>query len=669
MGKLQSISDALLSKEKDNFANFGTGDNNIAMSVILESWKRSRKAGVDNATVKKEILAAKELAKRLKKSNRLMTIALPHIENMYSFIRGSGCAVSLCDKDGYILNIIGDPEIIQAAEKYSCLCVGANRSEAYFGTNAIGTSIFLNQPLQIRGVEHYKKMLSIYACSACPIHDEYQNIIGCMNLTGGQENVQSHTLGMVVAAVAGIEKELRLINANAKIDIMNNQLTTVLNSADLAIVTAEKGKIRSLNKVALQLFKLDYHSCVNKKINDVLQYNSALVNLEQHASNYNDCELEIQNKKYNITTYPYSNKFDQSVGSIIIFKEMKNIHKMINRDNGCTATCTLDDIIGQSPKMLFIKKLCLKAARSASTILILGESGTGKELVAQSIHNASDRKKGPFIAINCGALPKGLIESELFGYEGGAFTGANKEGKPGKFELADGGTLFLDEIGDMPLHTQVSILRVLQSKEIIRIGSNKAKKVDIRVIAATNKNLSESIKNNSFRADLYYRLNVLTITIPPLRERMEDLPGLINHLLQYYNSLLNKSITKIEEDTLFALSLYSWPGNVRELENIIERAVNIADSDTITLNDLPSDFDNLIIAKPDSITGSKSIDFKNKKSNFIKEEIKQALIKYNGNTVKASEHLGISRRTLYRKIDSYELNLKNFRKKKESMNR
>ena len=454
---------------------------------------------------------------------------------------------------------------------------------------------------------------------------------------------------------------------------MNNQLSTTLNSMDTAIIVISKdGNIQDINKAALNAFNLDYNYCINKNINTILNYNNKIIDLNEHNKSYNDIELEIQNKRYNISKRTYNNKFDQSAGSIITFNKMRNIHKMVSKYSGFSAPYTFDDIVGQSQKMLYAKNLCMKSAKSISTVLILGESGTGKELFAQSIHNASDRRGEPFIAINCGALPKGLIESELFGYEGGAFTGAKREGKPGKFELADGGTIFLDEIGDMPLDTQVSILRVLQNKEIIRIGSTKAKKVDIRVIAATNKDLLESIKNKSFREDLYYRLNVLTITIPPLRERSSDLSILTNYFISYYSNKLNKSISKIDDDAMLALSSYSWPGNVRELENAIERAINIVDSDSdiITMNDLPSNIQKIryennncegIIITNDIINNNNATSFENRKLDFIKDEIIQALIEYDCDTSKTSEYLGISRRTLYRRIDKHDINLKKLR--------
>jgi transcriptional regulator with PAS, ATPase and Fis domain len=227
------------------------------------------------------------------------------------------------------------------------------------------------------------------------------------------------------------------------------------------------------------------------------------------------------------------------------------------------------------------------AALTNSNVLITGESGTGKELMAQSIHNASDRSHMPFVAINCGALPRGLVESELFGYEGGSFTGSKKTGNPGKFELADGGTIFLDEIGDMPLDVQVALLRVIQEKEVCRIGGSKPKRIDIRIIAATNKNLAEEVQNKTFRQDLYYRLNVLVINMPSLRKRKEDLEPLINSILERIKSRTNKPYLAIEVQAMNLLKSYDWPGNIRELENILERAANTCRNFTISKSDIP----------------------------------------------------------------------------------
>ena len=227
-----------------------------------------------------------------------------------------------------------------------------------------------------------------------------------------------------------------------------------------------------------------------------------------------------------------------------------------------------------------------KAATTDSNVLILGDSGTGKELFAQSIHQASKFSNGPFVPINCGALPKGLIESELFGYERGAFTGASKEGKPGKFELANGGTIFFDEIGDMALDLQVVLLRALELKQITRIGAKYPMDINVRVIAATNRDITEDIKHKTFREDLYYRLNVFTVNIPPLYARDDDVTLLTKYFLQQYNFRKNTNL-KISPEVFSAIKKYKWPGNVRELENVLERTFNIASTGLITMDCLP----------------------------------------------------------------------------------
>jgi DNA-binding NtrC family response regulator len=303
------------------------------------------------------------------------------------------------------------------------------------------------------------------------------------------------------------------------------------------------------------------------------------------------------------------------------------------------------DIIGKSPKMQSVFELIRTVAPSKSTILICGESGTGKEMVARAIHETSLRKDGPFIALACGALPETLLEAELFGYEKGAFTGANIQ-KKGKIELADGGTLFLDDIADISLKTQVDLLRVLQEREFRRLGGTETIKVDVRIIAATNKDLLKLVEQGKFRDDLYYRLNVITITIPPLRERKEDIPLLVTHFLQKYNIETGKKIEKIAESALNILMDYQWPGNVRELENTIEHAVVVTEGNVI----LPE-------ALPDFLKQKKTLPTDTKKSleEVEKQHIIQVLKENQGNISRAAEVLGINRVTLYRKIKEYNI--------------
>jgi transcriptional regulator with PAS, ATPase and Fis domain len=282
-------------------------------------------------------------------------------------------------------------------------------------------------------------------------------------------------------------------------------------------------------------------------------------------------------------------------------------------------------------------------------VLLYGESGTGKELFAHSIHTHGPRSNKPFVAINCSATPEGLIESELFGYATGSFTGASKKGKAGKFEIADGGTLFLDEIGDMPMHTQVKLLRVIQERKVTRVGSSTEIPVDIRIIAATHKDLKKEMELGNFREDLYYRLNVILIRIPPLRERLDDIPVLVESLVNKLSLRLKRHGILVTKPFLRACYAYPWPGNIRELENALERAINMVREDGILTAELME-------------LNSASLPVENSRDDLVrplkdmeKDLLIQALKKADGNIVQASKMLGISRNTIYRKIKEFNL--------------
>jgi DNA-binding NtrC family response regulator len=317
----------------------------------------------------------------------------------------------------------------------------------------------------------------------------------------------------------------------------------------------------------------------------------------------------------------------------------------------------IDGVVGKSKKMLQVIEIVKKVAPTNATVLICGESGTGKELIARAIHHNSPRKDKPFIAINCAAIPETLIESELFGYEPGAFTGANTR-KIGLIEAANKGTLFLDEVAELPLITQSKLLRVLQEKEIRRIGGKETIKVDVRIIAATNKNLLEEVQKKKFREDLYYRLKVVTIEIPPLIERKEDIPELVKYFIEKYSKEFEKEIKGIEEKAMQALLNYHWPGNIRELESVIEKAIIICEGDKIKFKDIA---DELKLSNPKSIfeieIPEEGIDYKE----LEKELLKKALIKSNFVVAKAARTLNMSYKTFWYRLKKYGL-LKNFPK-------
>ena len=345
-------------------------------------------------------------------------------------------------------------------------------------------------------------------------------------------------------------------------------------------------------------------------------------------------------------------------GAKILMNKLQETKKELNiyREElrqGYQAKWHFKDLIGQSPAFLKVKSVAEQVSHSVSTLLITGESGTGKELFAHAIHNSSDRSSYPFVMINCAALPDSLLESELFGYEEGAFTGARKGGKPGKFELAMGGTIFLDEIGDMPLNMQTRLLTVLQDRMVERIGGTRPIYIDVRVIAATNRDLEELVANDKFRQDLYYRLNVVRLDIPPLRERSDDIPLLAKNLIKKINKKLGTKINKISYKTIELMQNYAWPGNVRELENLLERALNLADmnrENSITIKHFPLMVENAYFRdEPNPSTLPDAIE------QLEKQLIIQALEKTNGNKMQAAKVLGIYTSALYRKISKYAL--------------
>lgn len=330
-------------------------------------------------------------------------------------------------------------------------------------------------------------------------------------------------------------------------------------------------------------------------------------------------------------------------------EQLENYKKELNKLN--RAKYNFKDIKGTSKSIRSVIKTAKKSAHTDSSILITGESGTGKELFAHSIHNSSLRKEMPFIKVNCAAIPEDLLESELFGYEQGAFTGAKKGGKIGKFEVADKGTIFLDEIGDMSLHMQAKLLRVIQERELEKIGSNNPKSVDVRIIAATNRNLKKMIEEKKFRLDLYYRLNVVNLKIPPLRDRVEDIEVLCKNFIDKYSIRYLKRVDGIEQSALSKLKKYSWPGNIRELENIIERAINIMDeSKVIKRNHLPIDISE-VLDKEQIGTLNETMEA------FERKTIEKCLDAVNYNKSEAARILDISRTALYKKIYKYKLNM------------
>jgi DNA-binding NtrC family response regulator len=341
--------------------------------------------------------------------------------------------------------------------------------------------------------------------------------------------------------------------------------------------------------------------------------------------------------------YDYITKpFELDEITMIVSKALQ-VHKEVKKE------AKFDEIIGKSQKIKEVHELIERVAKTDTTVLIRGETGTGKELVAKAIHRLSLRKDKPFIAVNCVALPKDLLESELFGHEKGAFTGAVNQ-RLGRFELAHTGTIFLDEVGEIDVPMQIKLLRVLQEREFERVGGTKTIKVDVRLIAATNRDLEKAVKEEKYREELYYRLNVVPIYLPPLRERKDDIPLLLEHFLNIFNSRTNKNILEITQEAQRYLIEYDWPGNIRELENVVERMVVLAKGDKIDVEDVPT---NIIKAKEKKLSFKESV--YQAKAQLERELLIKVLQEVGGNRTKAAKALGIDRKTLQKKMKEYGL--------------
>ena len=339
-------------------------------------------------------------------------------------------------------------------------------------------------------------------------------------------------------------------------------------------------------------------------------------------------------------------------------RQMRTSHERLKEENAYLKTeiderFNFGEMVGTDVSMTAVFDRVKKAAPIDSVVLVLGESGTGKELVARAIHQSGPRRQGPFVKVNCGALPKDLVEGELFGHEKGAFTGAVKD-KRGRFELADGGTIFLDEVGDLPLDAQVKLLRVLQEKEFERLGGEKTLQVDVRVIAATNRELKEMVAEGLFREDLYYRLEVIPITLPPLRKRKSDVPNLVEHFLHKKSAELGLAPKSITDTAMTMLKAYHWPGNVRELENLIERMLVLSDGDEIGVADLPFDEPEPLLEQPAVVDGESML-LNARLDRLERDLIVQALEQAEGVKTRAAEILGVKTSALYYKLDKYGL--------------
>lgn len=648
----------------EEFVNHNDGSlhNPNIREQIAHSWIRSRNHGISADDPLAKRVKSSTWKNVLRDSKTLIDVATPILNDDLAFIKYySDFSACLFDCHGITLlpvNCKKTPNSIYLD------AAGLDQSEETVGTSSHSMSLFLDKPMLLIGPENFNRAIqNVSAAVSVPIHNRHENIAGVLTFFYHKHNdlyLTSREMfsGMIAfqrSLVKKIESALKMADSqyfsfhDESSDIsQRNQIlfnTVHLLTDDCLIAVNKHGNILNMNSHAKKLLGADNNQFQGKHISSIMGEKAQLLNAVATIKSTGDFPTQILSngrKKDCLIRIVPVDKEGAAITSLIRIKllptnSLKDFH----------ALYTFDDIIGDSPEIINAKQLAQKFANTPRNILLLGESGTGKELFAHSIHNAS-RPQGPFITINCASLPKGLIESELFGYEGGSFTGADRKGRVGKLEMADGGTLFLDEIGDMPIELQPVLLRVLEEKRVMRIGGNRYIPTNFRIIAATNKDLNELIMQNLFREDLYYRLSSLEIVIPALKNRRKDIPLLTRHFIQKQCHELCLPLPTIEPSIYKALLCYDWPGNIRELQNVVSTALSLAENKVIKKTDLPSKILTNIIVNH-QIKNSQTI------YQTEKQAINDALINTNGNIHKAATSLGISRYTLYRKMKKYNI--------------
>jgi len=628
-------------------------DGSIIPGDVLDSWIRCKKLEVDprsNAIGKQ--LSGDKLNELLEDNESFIETSRPFMKNLYRFVAGSEFVVVLFDKNGYLLEIIGDKDVVHFLQK-GYWVVGTLWNEASVGNNGVGTVVELKRPVKIFGSQHYRRFYHNEAACSAPIFDPDGEFIGGISMTGRHYKVNLHTLGMAVAAAQAVENELKTNRALAEVQIANIYKETVIASIPEALITTDNlGHITLINDHAKKIFSVNNEYAEGRHIRKVFgAKNNHISSLLEDNEALTDMEVRIfsgdSGNDYTLSCNPILSQTLKHLGKIIILMEIKRVKTLVNKMIGAKANFRFEDIYGQNQKFLETIEQARIVSHSPSNVLLLGKSGTGKDIFAQAIHNDSDRKNGPYVAINCAAIPRDLVTSELFGYSEGAFTGSRRGGNQGKFELADGGTIFLDEIAETPLELQAVLLRVIEEKSITRIGGTRVQSVDVRIITATNKDLQEEVRKGNFREDLYYRLNVFAIHMVPLIERPDDIGLLVNAFIKKYTRALGKRVNRVDDKVIDTFMHYTWPGNIRELQNVIERMINLCQSDELTINLIPHD----ITENRQQAFGRE--EFKSPK--YFERETIAKMLEANLSKSEIAKKMEMTRTTLYRKLKQYNL--------------
>jgi transcriptional regulator of acetoin/glycerol metabolism len=626
-----------------------TTDNEIDAETVREeiarSWQRCRRAGLSPRAPKVPVrLDANQLAELLHKNRAYIEAAAPLLQFPESAVRGTGFILVLTEASGIVLEVFGDTDVIERARANNYV-PGCCRSEEEVGTNSIGLAMVERRPIQLSGPEHYNARHHCWTCASAPVFAPSGAFLGTVTLSGQSMYAHQHTLGLVMAAADAIQNRLREQQMEIERCRSERLARSLLRwSNDAIVVLNAEGEIAQVNKMAEAVLGSEEAKLVGRKVVTALQA-PAMTEIFAGQGNAPAFESTVAGAGYrgSVLVRPFVLRNEEGVQGAILTIGRRESAKGGRGPLEHAARFAFADNIGRHDSIRRQIEFAKLLAPQDTRILITGETGTGKELMAHGIHSASARSQHPFVVINCAAIPRELLEAELFGYKEGAFTGARRGGQTGKVQLADGGTLFLDEISLMPLELQGKILRVLEDGIITRLGDTTPIRVNVRVMAATNDDLFELSGKGAFRRDLYFRLAVAEIKLPPLRERIDDLAVLCEAILARICRRSGRPDATVSPPALACLASYSWPGNIRELENVLEISALLSQDGVIRKEGLP---DRLRAETSDSASAREERSSSGAPrrelclSDIEADVIRDALRRHNFNISRASRALG-----------------------------
>jgi len=626
--------------------------------LVAASWGRCVLRMNPNSPANWTYASDNALQSTLKQHTTLRNIARPIMEDIYQFMEDCRAVLLLTDSSGCLLEVLGEPSQVTELQAMG-FTAGAYLDEGHLATNAIAVTLFEAMPSQIVGAEHFYVSLHEFSSVAAPVHDIEGHPLGVLGLVEpvGQHSKQS--FGVVVAGARAIENQLRadviVREANAK----TAELYATMDSITEGVLAwSNDGVVMHLNDQAGKTLHLSPTTVVGRPMLEFFSLPENIARAVALGEELTDIETAFvvgETPRECLVSLRIISSPENDQVYIMTIRRIEQVHQLVNRLVGAQARLTLDDIVGHGAAAKKIRKQALAAANAEACVLLTGESGTGKNILARAIHNSGRRAGGPFLAINCRAIPRELALGEFLGFEAGAFNTGASSGQPSKFELAQGGTLFLEEIETLPLETQAALQRVIEMGDVIRLGGSRVIPVDARIIVSTTRSMDELLEFDSFRHNLLLRLSSFVITMEPLRKRAEDIPLLVEHLLDRLTIQLSRPL-KVSPEALRALTEYPWPGNIREIETVLERAALLFESPQIELENLPP-----AVAKRSALIKGKSV---TQPIQTLIEAEKSAILTatqaVQGNLTKAAQALGISRTTLWRKLKELGISTENF---------